>query len=106
MLNANRAADGSFAAWLRSTPLFAFHPVKIPAEARKIQLRLSGVTGNGKLELLQNDVSVAEFEIVSGSEKVVSRKKVALIQGVPVIFKASGNWQGRLLDWQFVEKEK
>jgi len=106
MLNANRAADGSFAAWLRSTPLFAFHPVKIPAEARKIQLRLSGVTGNGKLELLQNDVSVAEFEIVSGSEKAVSRKKVALIQGVPVIFKASGNWQGRLLDWQFVEKEK
>ena len=102
VVDAYLALDRSFAGWLGRNPVFAFNPVKAPAEARFIQINLAGVTGNGKIELLQNGVTLTVFEVNQSSGKIVSPRKVKINSSHPVIFQCSGAWQGKLLDWKML----
>ena len=101
VVKANRAADGSFLGWLRNGAAASFCPVK--AVSGKCRIRLANVTGSGRIAMFQGKDLLAEFPVKAGAGEVISSKAVTLRTDVPVVFKISSAWQGRLLDWQLVK---
>ncbi len=97
--NAHLAADGSFAGWLGKDASFIFHPVKAAPGKKRLQVNLLPVSGSGKLAVFQNGKALAEMAVDDGKSSVAA-EDVTLQGGVPVVFKVSGNWQGKLLNWQ------
>ena len=106
IVNANPAADGSFAGWLRKDPLFAFHPVRTVKGKYKCRLRVYGVTGQGSVKLLQGNRELAAFKIAEGMEETESPSAFSLLPGEAVIFQGTGGWQGKMLDWQLIPTGK
>ena len=103
-VDAHLAVDNSFAGWLGEKAILAFHPVKAPAEGGLLQINLAGVTGSGKIEVLQEGITCGIFEIKPGVEKIVSKEIVKFKSDLPIFFKKTGTWQGKLLNWQIVKK--
>ena len=106
LVNANRAADNSFIGWFRENAAVAFNPVKAVSGSFKAQIRLADITGEGKIVMIQGNKLLAEFSVKPGVEKIISSDAFTLRPGIPVLFKTSGSWQGRLLDWQLVKTVK
>ena len=106
IVNANRAADGTFAGWLRKDPLFAFHPVKTVIGKYKCRIRVYGITGKGTVKLLQGNRELTVFKIAKGMEETESLSAFSLHSGEAVIFRGTAGWQGKLLDWQLIPAGK
>ena len=79
----------------------SFCPVK--AVSGKCRIRLADVTGSGRIAMFQGQELLAEFPVKTGAGEILSSKAVTLRTDVPVVFRTSGVWQGRLLDWQLVK---
>lgn len=106
IVNANHSADGTFAGWLRKNPMFAFQPVKAVKGKYKCRLRVYGITGQGSVKLLQGGRELAAFKIAEGMEETESPSAFSLLPGEAVIFRGTGNWQGKMLDWQLIPAGK
>jgi len=103
VLNANRAVDGSFIGWLRNNTSVSFNPVKAVPGTVKCKVKVSQVSGSGKLIMTQGGKCLAEFEISPGKEELISSESFTVSPEKPVYFSTSGQWQGLVLDWQLIK---
>jgi hypothetical protein len=103
LINANCAANGSFISWLRENAVAAFNPVKTVPGKFKCRIKFAGISGRGKIEMIQGKKVLSVFDLNDGAGAITSTETFQLQPEVPVFFKTSGNWQGRLLNWQLIK---
>ena len=91
LVNANRAADGSFIGWIRENAVAAFNPVKTVPGRFKCRIKLSGITGKGKIEMMQGKNVLAVFELNDGAGEITSSETFQLQPARWLFF-----WQSKL----------